>query len=113
MSNGALLLRDTVNVTRMFKDRQGRELELSVLVARGVDRGPVTVASRIAMPTGRQYRYRQHVSVWMVAEAVERWMDTLPETYCSDAGCADMRAEQWDRLCKNFLAHVECLEVEA
>lgn len=101
-----------VIAAREFPDDEGELRKVRVIVTRTVRNAPVMVTAPIAQPVGHPFRYRQHVNLIDVWRAAREWLDSLPEDYCLRAECADQRAQEWRRLCQEYLQHVPCLTPE-
>lgn len=94
---------------REFGDANGEIAKVVVHVTRAAAGGSVVVSSPRAMPTGQQYRFRQHIEPLDAWRACREWLDSLPIDYCVAAECADLRAEAWRRLVRDYLTHVPCV----
>jgi len=98
---------------REFTNAAGELIKIIVDVTRSTDGGPVVVSSKNAMPMGKHFRFGQHVELLDVWRAADDWLVSLPEDYCLDISCSDLRAHEWSRFIRDYLSKVPCVAVPA
>ncbi len=95
-------------VRRYIGRRIGDALVEVCVSRRAIHNAPIVVTQTWPRHIGTPYRYSQHVMVETVVNAVDAWMQSLPDDYCASGNCPDQIEEEWRR-CKQYLGRVQCV----